>query len=205
VRRLDSIKVRKKPSQARSADTVEAILSSTAHILVKEGYARATTNRIAEAAGVSIGSVYQYFPSKDALIAELIERHLAQRRALMLEHLGRPRRSLAQSVRVFVEALVEAQAVNLPLQRAIIEQVPRVVGVDRLLAYERELVGLVQVYLSATPEPLAPNDLGTAAFVLVHAVHGASLAAVADPPARLSRTKLVDELTRLATRYLLAS
>src|SRR5262249_30364756 len=57
---------RKYASQARSCATVDALVEATARILVREGFDRASTNRIAEVAGVSIGSLYQYFPSKEA-------------------------------------------------------------------------------------------------------------------------------------------
>ncbi len=66
---------RKSPQQDRSRVTVDAILTATAHILTQESYDTASTNRIAECAGVSIGSLYQYFPNKEALVAALIERH----------------------------------------------------------------------------------------------------------------------------------
>jgi AcrR family transcriptional regulator len=66
---------RKRPTQQRARDTVAAILVAAAHILETEGPERATTNRIAELAGVSIGSLYQYFPNKHAVVAALRERH----------------------------------------------------------------------------------------------------------------------------------
>src|SRR5881394_3122602 len=66
---------RKLPRQERARATIDALLTATAHVLVKEGFDRASTNRIAEAAGVSVGSLYQYFPSKEALVAALVERH----------------------------------------------------------------------------------------------------------------------------------
>src|SRR5689334_20025487 len=69
---------RKAPHQERSRATVDAILAATARILVKDGYDRASTNKIAAAAGVSVGSLYQYFPSKEALVAALIEKHSAE-------------------------------------------------------------------------------------------------------------------------------
>ncbi|PMB09477.1 TetR/AcrR family transcriptional regulator [Fischerella thermalis CCMEE 5273] len=69
---------RKLPQQERSKITVDAILTATARILVKDGYAKTNTNRIAELAGVSIGSLYQYFPSKEAIIAALIECHVVE-------------------------------------------------------------------------------------------------------------------------------
>ena len=66
---------RKWPSQERSRATVDALVEATARILVRESFDKASTNRIAEEAGVSIGSLYQYFPSKEALVAAVIDRH----------------------------------------------------------------------------------------------------------------------------------
>src|SRR5437870_12652127 len=67
---------RKLPKQERAKATVEAILAATAHILVREGFDAASTNRIADEAGVSVGSLYQYFPSKQAIVSALLERHV---------------------------------------------------------------------------------------------------------------------------------
>src|SRR4051794_25032294 len=71
-------KPRKVASQERSRATVDALVEATARILVKEGFDKASTNRIADKAGVSVGSLYQYFPSKEALVAAVIERHQGQ-------------------------------------------------------------------------------------------------------------------------------
>ena len=62
---------RKLPRQDRSRATVDAILEAAARVLVKEGFERTTTNRVAEAAGVSVGSLYQYFPNKEAILFRL--------------------------------------------------------------------------------------------------------------------------------------
>src|SRR3984885_9989466 len=69
---------RKSASQQRSQITVNALLEATARILVREGFDKASTNRIAEVAGVSVGSLYQYFPSKEAIVAALIDLHNSQ-------------------------------------------------------------------------------------------------------------------------------
>ena len=66
---------RKSASQKRSQATVQALLDATARVLTREGYDRASTNRIAATAGVSVGSLYQYFPNKEALVAALVARH----------------------------------------------------------------------------------------------------------------------------------
>ena len=79
---------RKSASQERSRLTINTILEATTRVLMKDGYDRASTNRIAAAAGVSIGSLYQYFPSKEALVAAVSERHSREVLQLMRNVLG---------------------------------------------------------------------------------------------------------------------
>ena len=65
---------RRSPRQRRSQDTVEILLAATEKVLTRDGFAKATTNRIAEAAGVSIGTLYHFFPTKEALVEALVHR-----------------------------------------------------------------------------------------------------------------------------------
>ena len=78
---------RRRPSQDRSKDTVEAILQGAVQVLLNEGYAALTTNRIAERAGVSVGSLYQYFANKQAIIEELCRRQIDEARQLFERNL----------------------------------------------------------------------------------------------------------------------
>src|SRR5262245_57051675 len=80
---------RRSPVPRRSRNTVAAILDAAARIFAKHGYARGTTNRIAERAGVSIGSLYEYFPSKDAILIALTEAHIAEAQGMLRETTGR--------------------------------------------------------------------------------------------------------------------
>ncbi|KUM03935.1 TetR/AcrR family transcriptional regulator [Chromobacterium subtsugae] len=94
---------RKQPRQARSRHAVAAILEAAARILARDGYAGLTTNKTAELAGVGIGSLYQYFPNKDALVAALHRRHGEETLAAVQDALRRgagwpPRRQLAELV-----------------------------------------------------------------------------------------------------------
>ena len=76
------LKPRKEPRQARSKAMVDTILDAMARVLVERGYAKTNTNLVAEVAGISVGSLYQYFPNKDALIVALRERHVTHMLAL---------------------------------------------------------------------------------------------------------------------------
>jgi AcrR family transcriptional regulator len=71
-----SLTPRKNPVQARSAATVEALHTATIQVLTQEGLSRCTTTRVAERAGMSVGSLYQYYPNRDALLAAVLEKHL---------------------------------------------------------------------------------------------------------------------------------
>ncbi|MGT2549784.1 TetR/AcrR family transcriptional regulator [Acinetobacter geminorum] len=119
---------RKRPRQARSVATFEAILEAAARILESLGFAGFNTNAVAELAGVSIGSLYQYFPSKDALIAELIRRE----RAKLSNHI--------------VEVIQQSDAADLKdklkliIQTAVQHQLSRP-QLARTLEFTSELIG----------------------------------------------------------------
>ncbi len=81
---------RRKPRQERSRFTVEQILEAAARVFEERGYARGTTNHIAQRAGVSVGTLYQYFPNKDAILVALSMRHMAQAKDVLAEMLAAP-------------------------------------------------------------------------------------------------------------------
>jgi AcrR family transcriptional regulator len=101
-------KPRKAPVQARSRATYEAILEATARILEAEGLAAVTTNRVAERAGVSIGSLYQYFPAREAILAELVKRMRLSMSARMIAISEATRsRPLEEAIPAIMAAAIE--------------------------------------------------------------------------------------------------
>src|SRR4051794_37910637 len=104
---------RKAPRQDRSRATVDAILDATARVLVQEGYDRTSTNRIAVKAGVSVGSLYQYFPSKEALVAALVDRHMEEMNQVLLEGMsGLDVKPPERVVRDVIHAMISAHRVE---------------------------------------------------------------------------------------------
>jgi AcrR family transcriptional regulator len=107
--RTSSAEPRKRPRQRRSNQTVERILAAAARIFDERGYRSTTTNHVADEAGVSIGSLYQYFPNKDALLVALAEQHLveaAERFGRRLARLRDEQPDLRETVRSLVELAV---------------------------------------------------------------------------------------------------
>ena len=196
-------KARKSASQERSKATVDTLLAATTRVLVKEGYDHASTNKIAEAAGVSIGSLYQYFPSKEALVAAVIERHIdgmldvirtsAARVALM---------PIREAARELVGVMIEAHRINPKLHRVLVEQIPRIGNMEHIDRVDEEAVALVRVYLEGHREELGITDLDLAAFIAVSTVEALTHIAVLRRPELLSDARYVDEVANLVVRYL---
>ena len=193
---------RKQPRQARSQATIDAILTATARILVKDGFDRASTNRIAEAAGVSVGSLYQYFPCKEALVAALVERHIDQMTAMLSDAFVRlATLPVEKAARELVSLHLRAHAIDPRLHRVVSEQLPRLGRVDRVHDVEKQAMRMVRAYLEAHKREIKPKDLDLAAFVLVETVEGLTHAALLHG-ARVDDDKLIDEITALVVRYL---
>jgi AcrR family transcriptional regulator len=197
---------RKSASQERSRLTVDALLEATARVLVKDGYDRASTNRIAHVAGVSIGSLYQYFPSKEALVAAVIDRHTQETMELIRESLVKvAMQPVEEAIRELVKLGIDAHRVNPKLHRVLTEQVPRVGRLDNVQAIDREAYALVRGYLDARRDEIQVADVELAAFVCVTTVEALTHAAVIYRPDVLSDEKantFIDEVTRLVLRYL---
>ena len=194
---------RKKAVQARSQATVEVILAATARILKKDGYDRASTNRIALAAGVSVGSLYQYFPSKEALVAALIEKHMNEMRAVVHEAFARlAGATLEDAAREMVELMVKAHAVDPRLHKVLVEQVPRVGRLEHVHAIEDDVLTITRAYLEARKEELGIENTEVAAFIVVHAIEALTHRAVLMRPELLDEPAFIDDVTRLVVGYL---
>jgi AcrR family transcriptional regulator len=193
---------RKQPKQDRARETVDAILAATTQILVKHGYEAANTNRIAEAAGVSIGSLYQYFPSKEALVVALIERHCERMWALTLERtaamMGQP---LPVAARHVIGALFAAHAVEPRLHKVLHEQVPRVGKMCVINEVTDKSIVLAQSYLELHRDQIIPKDTAVAALVIVHIIEALAHAAL-DKPDYLQSGVLLEETSAVVLRYL---
>lgn len=199
-------KPRKAPRQARAKATVEAILEATAHILVDEGVERLSTNRVAQVAGVSIGSLYQYFPNKEALVLALLERHVSKMLGLLSKHatelIGAP---MEDAVTSYVRVVLETHQIAPRLHHVLTLQAIDL-DLSALADWEAQARKMVQGYLETRRDDIVPDDLEMAAFVLVHSVEAVVHRAIIkeDDVSAIPWDRLEKELKALILRYLLS-
>jgi AcrR family transcriptional regulator len=207
VRAGEALRPRKRPLQARSRATVDAILRAAAQVFTAQGYAATTTNHIAERAGVSIGSLYEYFPSKDALLVALMEAHLAEAETILATAAAEAFEDaddVAAVVRRFVRAMVDLHARDRPLHRVLFEEAPLPARMRRqILAIERRVVEHVAEYLRARPGATT-RDPEMAAAVVVQAIEGLTHKLVVYGERDTDVDAYVDEMVALVTAYLAA-
>ena len=196
-------RLRRRPRHEGSKATVDAILDATARLLVSDGLEKTTTNRVAEVAGVSVGTLYQYFESKDALVAELYARHADRMSALIAgrlsELLDAP---LERVVRELVTTMIEAHALEPELHRVLMEGAARHGEGGRMREVENGLWRMARAFFDLRRDELRPENLDVAAFVVVQSVEALTHGAVLYRPELLRNPALVDEIVSLVLRYL---
>jgi AcrR family transcriptional regulator len=182
------------------------LLEATARILVKEGFDKASTNRIAEVAGVSVGSLYQYFPGKEALVAVVIERHQQKiMQTVRGELAGVMAQPVETAVRKLISAAIKAHLIDPKLHRVLAEQIPRVGKLQEIETFSRENYRLFRSYLDHHRNELGVNDLELASFVCVTAIEALTHNAVLHNSEMISDERveaLLDEGARLVVGYL---
>ncbi|MCP3707743.1 TetR/AcrR family transcriptional regulator [Paraburkholderia sp. CNPSo 3274] len=164
--------MRKAPKQARSRATIDAILDAAAHILGERGWSAFTTNAVAEAAGVSIGSLYQYFPDKLALIDAVRRRHFDDVLAV-LQAAANPQIPRTRRIAALVDGMIAVHSRHPAAHRVLMEESPR--GDTSRSAHDRFEIECRKAYeaLFMANAGGTPDHVRLAAQVLAGALAGA--------------------------------
>ena len=179
------------------------IMRATARVLIREGYDALTTNHVAREAGASVGSLYQYFSSKQQLVAALLEQHIdGTMGRLRLELPALIALPLEQAIPRFVELMIDAHKADPELHRVFVEQLPRIGDFALLEATLQEGLALTEAYLRAHAAEIAPQNHALTAFMLVHTVESLTHMAVLTRPELLATPEFVAELSAWILGYL---
>lgn len=198
-----TLEPRKSPVQARSAASVEAILKATIQVLLKFGKERLTTTRVAARAGVSVGTLYQYFPNKSALLRAALQRHMNEVRAAIetacREQTGAPLDRMATAL---VTAFLDAKMKDIKASAALYAVSSDLDGArfvrEMTLKANRAIVAMLASAHDLKTEPQL------AASMLQAMMAGVSRQLLESPSPESNYTRLRDELAFLARTYLRA-
>jgi len=199
---IDRFALRKTPRQARAIATFEAVLDAAARILVAEGYAAASTNRIAEVAGVSIGSLYEYFPGKDAVFAQLRRREGLQFYAGLV---AEPRPQAPRDIiRHLVTSRIEWARQNPELYWALESQVPREAVADAERWVYNDFITISIRFFDEHRAELRPTvDSEFLSEFLMRMVSATVHDFAMQAPERLDDPQLADVMIDVVERFLL--
>lgn len=180
---------------------VSRILDAGKTVLIERGYDDTTTNHIADAAGISPGSLYQYFANKESIIAAVIDRYTDQIASLVTahlsEHIGEPEN--AQRISTTLTVLLDAMDDEPALLRALIEHTPRLGLGNKITAFEDRVGELAAVHLRLRSLPV--RDAPTTIWLLVRTVEHLTTRYLLDRPP-IERDVFLHELTALIVGYL---
>ena len=194
--------LRKRPKQQRAKATVEAVLDAGARILVEVGYAKASTNLIAETAGISIGSLYEYFPGKEAIFAELRRREGLKTYHMLVDE---PRPTTPEGV---LEHLVTTYIARFRDQRELLvaleNEVPRFAIADAERAIMDEYMPMSDEFLERHRSELAPvYETPFISEFLVRAVCSTIVDYAKHSPEHLSKPELREAVMDMIGGWLL--
>lgn len=193
---------RKIPRQARARATVEAILGAGAQLLAEHGFESLTTARVAERAGVSIGSLYQYFPNKQALAAALID-HYGEALAAAFRQRWQGHETLAGAVDAMVGAALVSHPHGPELHRALNELAPRVGRAEKNKGISARIAGIVAMVLEQHRHEIAADlNLADAAALIETILETVSHRAIEHHPVTPDSASMASQCRRLIMAYL---
>ena len=203
--KVSDFTVKKEPRQARSKASVQAMVQACARILESRGYAGLSTNAIAEVAGVSIGSVYEYFPGKDAIVARLVQDMVAEARAMLEGRLALTdsRNDLNSAMQYFLGAIYRLMRKHRELLRVLVFQVPYLHQLPATRQLEIELQQVLMAGLDYTREQYSLNAQQHTLYLMTTSVAGTLMHLVLVAPPAMDPEGILDALAEKMTAWLI--
>lgn len=202
AQRLD-LAPKKRPGQARSRQTFDALVEACTGLLPERGYAGTTTNRIAQRAGVNIASLYEYFPGKDAIVAQVAERLVERVLARIAEGLPRVMEAPEDdAVRLWILLIHQTVARERDLVSVFLYQVPYTNQLAPIRAIGARLVEFSQRVRGHAGGFVRRDFSDASMHLLVNLVSSTIMQCVLDPPGDVSRRALLAELVRRVEEWI---
>jgi AcrR family transcriptional regulator len=198
-----ALEPKKRPVQRRSRETFEALVGACTWLLPRRGYAGTTTNHIAARAGVNIASLYEFFPGKDAIVAQVAERLVQRVLARLAEGLPRVMASgEGDAVRLWIELIHDTIAREKKLVAVFLYQVPFTNRLDSIQAIGARLLEFSRQVRDHAGGFVRPDFSDATLHLLINLVSSTILQLVLDPPRDVTRRALLDELIRRSEEWI---
>lgn len=195
--------IRKRPSQRRSVLTFESILEACAQLLNTMGHEEITTNHLAEKAGVSIGTLYQYFPHKESVFQTLVYENATKRIRRMKGKLGELKNlPLFQVCTQLINTYVDALYANQAIEQFISTKIPLTRVEKQISDLEQEFYQLFLLFLQPYKEELPHLDLEKTVYVLFYSIKEVAVKAITDDTTFQGKEELQEYLVKLALRFI---
>ena len=197
------LQTRKAPRQSRSRSTVDAIKQAAREMVATEGFSTSTTTLIAERAGVSIGSLYQYFPTREAIFLALYEDASAQMTATMKKVMVRIlEQSLEKGVTEVMRQLLALHREHEQIVQKMVAQIPELKLATQPLSFENMIYHAIRTYVEHHNAALSSRDLDRRAFLLREIILGCIHRYLNDSPEKITDRALINDLTQVVTHYI---
>ncbi|MBA2404448.1 MAG: TetR/AcrR family transcriptional regulator, partial [Bdellovibrionales bacterium] len=165
------LSLRKEPNQERAIDTMDSIIKATAHILEKEGFEKTSTNKIAAKAGVSIGSLYQYFPTKDSILALMMDRYMKSEIEMIDRVLKeKSSRTLEETIRDLLVAIMRSKKVSKRFTKIFAQKLFGFDKVDALKKVDDHMLGLFKIHIKPFEAEIRTENLDMALWMSIQCV-----------------------------------
>jgi AcrR family transcriptional regulator len=199
----DSVSPRKQPNQDRAKETVETIFQATAHILEQEGFDKASTNKIAEKAGISIGSLYQYFPSKEAILAKMIDMFI-EKEIRMLEKAidSDTPKNLQETIETIVEAVIDGKKKQTRFTKLFAQKFLSLAKEDSMKKMDKHVLALFRTHLEKYKDEIRTENIDLSLYILYQTVRIVPVAIIFDNAFSLNDKNLKNELVYLCYNFL---
>ena len=195
--------MRKEPNQDRAIDTMDSILKATAHILEKEGFEKTSTNKIAAKAGVSIGSLYQYFPTKDSILALLMDRYMKSEIEMIDRVLKEKNsRTLNETIRDLMVAVMKSKKVSKRFTKIFAQKLFGFDKIDALKKVDDHMLALFKAHIKPFEAEIRTENLDMALWMSIQCVKVIPVSIMFNDNYDLEDPVVLDEMVHLIYQYL---
>ncbi|WMJ70484.1 TetR family transcriptional regulator [Stenotrophomonas sp. 24(2023)] len=196
------ISSRKQPRQARSNELVAVILEAAAQVLAQQGAARFTTARVAERAGVSIGSLYQYFPNKAAILFRLQADEWAQNTAVLRRTLQEGHAPPLQRLRALVHAFIRSECEEVEMRVALSDAAPLYRDAPEARQVRSAGEGMMEAFMREALPAATPQQQALASELIATTLSSVGKRFSSTRPTRADITAYADAVADMFCAYL---